>query len=901
MDLQWIAIQGARAATSSPSASRSSHKRQISTVKASDPLLSHISSTAALEALEASSTANPSSQDGLYHSIAAASPSEKSLAIRAASAGKRLEEWRTEIQQWQWPSSYNAFEAVDQKTASFEPGPDQENGLSGRALGDDEDVPAITPEHCGSLPAQTVLDYQKRIDEVREAMDALELHELKARVRDAHFASTTSNLSGYSHLDDFAAVITTIIMRALPVVFRLEALLGVWEARLAVLRAVPGFTNTMSQAQEEMTAAWNALDHFNDKRNSGPKTRPFILGLRARLESQIRDLGQRLDFMLDTLEGRQDTLPDSWIDDMEQLEADFGSWVVEVDRLTVGWELTTGDDLRGWHEDSLGESTDPRIRTSRAVENEAQTDVLGDGLSTVPADGSMDTQGFDGSASMPNIGPEGDDLPFSESVPHGSENGLFPISHRHLPLNLEHRQNDSAPSDFSSESSCPGSATSEYFPNTPTPEIRDASKTEYFGVGTPVEVTTPTFPRSESKGSDQAVSRPSGQRTEREGRPSPAITSPTRSRASTVVPAHTIDEDENQVVVAGRARRQSSLSMAVDVASQSARVNATTNGSGPRPPIPSKSRHRFEDFTDLSPGNTPVKVIRRRTADFAHTPASPQALADRTATVSPTKSTDDELEARINSILTDIPADIRLARGSNAQSNVIGQRPASRNAKFIKRPTTPRLMRSQTAIPSTPPKTLTPAAQKTGRSSNGEPEIYHLHQPGKEAPIKLLVRLVGEGGERVMVRIGGGWADLAEYLKEYATHHGRRTMSDGRFDIQGLPRSQPSSPVTTPGTATLPSSPGALSDYSNDRPTSRDSNASSRRSWMGDDSPSLGLAGPKSRNATISPNKQAWVDTMVEKARGGSGEKNKGARNAFGDLGIIGGTKRLFMKKDRET
>jgi hypothetical protein len=50
-----------------------------------------------------------------------------------------------------------------------------------------------------------------------------------------------------------------------------------------------------------------------------------------------------------------------------------------------------------------------------------------------------------------------------------------------------------------------------------------------------------------------------------------------------------------------------------------------------------------------------------------------------------------------------------------------------------------------------------------------------------------------------MVRVGGGWADLGEYLREYALHHGRRTASNGCVEVQGLPtQSSPtcSSPVS---------------------------------------------------------------------------------------------------------
>lgn len=919
MDLHWIpppshnATPGDRAAAKSPSPSELFHNRHISSSNISISPLSHITSTTVLEALESPNTASPSSQDGFYQSIATASPSEKALAVRASSAAKQLEEWETEILQWHWPSSYNGFEPPNQKMSSLELGQNQEKGLSSSALRDAKDGYAITQEHYGSLPAQTVLDYQKRTEELRDSMDALELDELKAHIRDAHLASITrhptgfssdygTEISSYSHMDDFTAVITTIIMQALPVISRLESLLGVWEARLDVLRTVPGFCSTMDQAQKDMAAAWRALDQSEDKRNSDPVTRPLILGLQARLESQIRDLAQRLDFMLDTLEGREETLPDSWIDDMEQLEADFGNWVVEAEKMTVDWELSAEDDFVGWQESSAAKTTDLQTSTDEVFIDRSQTDYKGKGPETAPTMSNAENQVFDGSATMPDIDSDEDNSPPPRNLRLGSENDFSPVSHRPLPLNLQHCRNPSALSDLSSESSCPGSATSDYFSNMSSPEIQDASRAEYFGVGSPVEVTTPVLPMRESKESDQIVSRQSSQRTEREDRSSTAIVSPARSRASTVLPAPTIHEDQNQAGNAPKAERQSIFSKAVGIASQYAGVMATTNDPGSTPPMSTKSRHRFENFTDLSPGNTPVKVIRRKTADFANTPTTPKATHDRETAASPTKSTDDELEARISSILTDIPANIRLAGRSNGHHDVTSQRPGSRNAKLIKRSPTPRLMRSQTAVPSTPAMTLTPADRSTGQASNGDSEVklYHLHQPDKEAPVKLFVRLVGEGGERVMVRIGGGWADLAEYLKEYASHHGRRTVSDGKFDIQGLPHSQSSSPVTTLGSSTLPLTPTALPDFSNDRPISRDSNASSRRSWMGDESPSLGLAGPKSRKATVSPNKQAWVDTMVEKARNGSGEK-KGARNAFGDLGIMGSTKRLFMKKDRET
>lgn len=305
---------------------------------------------------------------------------------------------------------------------------------------------------------------------------------------------------------------------------------------------------------------------------------------------------------------------------------------------------------------------------------------------------------------------------------------------------------------------------------------------------------------------------------------------------------------------------------------------------------PSKTLHRFQQVSELSPGSTPVK-IRLKVAAPAFERTLPEDPGER-------------LEARISSILTGIPAHIRLASGPGSGAPEINGFSA-RSKTPTSRPSGLRLNRSQTA---TTPPTMTlapaPSTSSKSKSQSGEPDIklYHLHQSGKDVPVKLFVRLVGEAGERVMVRIGGGWADLAEYLKEYASHHGRRSVSDTRFDIQGLPSSpmtqgsssRPSSPIsakaspaaffkrqqTTPGKVETPHTPA--SDPSH-RPNSR-------MSWTDEDSPSLGLAGPKFKKVEISPRKQAWVDEMLEQAKGGGG----GA--AIGEIGKAGGTKRVFFK-----
>lgn len=331
-----------------------------------DPLLSNLSPTSTLEALEATEAIDSEGTSGqslLHDSVAAASTSERALGIRAALAGKKLKEWHRELIAWPWPessqSSRNGFHPPSQEEKRDYRSKRDHEGCLDKALLEQEVVDDMEndeeTEYWGGLPAQLVQDYERRVDMIRDDMEALGLEDLKTYVRDAHLTSNPRRLSRtihgdglssteYVHLDDFTAVITATIMHALPIISRLNSLLTTWSIRLLILRQIPGFLKLLAHARDNMAAAWNAIENVSAataKVEFEIATTALHSG-REGLERNIFELGRTIDGMLDVLEGREDTIPEEWIDGMETIEADFGSWVVESEKrvMEVEWRFS---------------------------------------------------------------------------------------------------------------------------------------------------------------------------------------------------------------------------------------------------------------------------------------------------------------------------------------------------------------------------------------------------------------------------------------------------------------------------------------------------------------------------------------------------------------------------------
>ncbi|KAL2844694.1 hypothetical protein BJX68DRAFT_242851 [Aspergillus pseudodeflectus] len=294
----------------------------------SDPLLGNLSPESTLQALS-NTDAVPKNEkvahDILSKSISQASPTERALGIRAAVAAQKLGQWYREVQKWEWPKRADAHLGK-----GFVPPTDAER--SG---------------YYGSLPASVVEEHEKRIEEIRDGMESLDVEELKEHVLNAHIpgrsrpSSANSTISvppplSYVQLSDFTAVITATILRALPLLSRLNNLLSTWDVRLLVLRQIPGLLQSLQFARSELNSALDLLT------SPQPPTEQDVLysitnyhAKRVTLESNVLSAGRRMDRILDSLDGREDSLPEHWIDDLESTEADFAAWVMQAEKRTV--------------------------------------------------------------------------------------------------------------------------------------------------------------------------------------------------------------------------------------------------------------------------------------------------------------------------------------------------------------------------------------------------------------------------------------------------------------------------------------------------------------------------------------------------------------------------------------
>ncbi|CZR60242.1 uncharacterized protein PAC_10138 [Phialocephala subalpina] len=301
-----------------------------------DDLLSDLSPATTLEAFT-----NPSGK--LKASIEAASTSERAFGLRATMASKKIQEWVEELSNWPWPAEGGSigFEMPATKRRKLsDPFVDHNSRQNSYEQTGMTNGDAL--KYIGSLLAEEVDRYEVRIDEIQADMEDLNVEDIKRQVLDTHFsprsrpsssgsnAPTPQFLSSYTKMDDFTAIVTSTVLQSLPNLSRLMRLMDVWSIRLSVLRKVPPLLLALEDIEVALKSGWNAIR--TPTANEEYLSRETFTVMRNVLREKVTTLGQNLDFLLDTLEGRQDTLPDIWLDRMEVIENDYGNWDVAADR-----------------------------------------------------------------------------------------------------------------------------------------------------------------------------------------------------------------------------------------------------------------------------------------------------------------------------------------------------------------------------------------------------------------------------------------------------------------------------------------------------------------------------------------------------------------------------------------
>lgn len=913
--------------------------------KVSDDILLHITPSTAVEALMSPTGA-------IRACMALASPAEREFAMRTALASQRIYEWLAEMRAWTWPDEGGSagFErdAVQVRRTLF--GSSTSSTSSQRQQ----------EEYMGSLPQHEVVEYARRIEEIYRGMDQLEVEDIKTHILTSHVLpmsrSTTPLSEGghynasaptYHRMGDLSAVVTAIVVQALPNIARLTRLLQIWTMRITVLQHVNPVLGAIEAAETIMDDAWEQVELLAQEKarlESGDSGEPLegvltkdTFGPKKRsIMRRVTKPGRTLDYMLDCLEGLDDTLPEHWLERMEVVEQNYSEWAAVAERKIreIQWlrNILASQNEGGVKLQDESAYVDPDTTTEVSMLH--VQDNLADKVAS--RDAMSPGRMKDNRLSLSALGVVGGALSGMESeVIAESET---PVKRR-------------SPSDELAQAAMsPVKEEVEEEEEICLPELRSSVMADVSELADDTVLYGSHFDGMSSDGPEISASPTAFKGPIRE--PEYFDDSPPSSP-----PLSPPMPDQHQM-------RDSAITL-VDSPMVNAGLPEFDDSMGPKTPLDGSFMDDYDDSYSLP--------------DVA-----PRATGVRRDSVG-----DQKLRKQISQIIEGIPAKIRLQSDT---PNVNLNPPDLQLPYLKKKPSKDRFRRSGSAVSSrttTPSFTLSPAkSSRPTRPQRGQQEIkvYHLSRSTGEAPIKLFIRCVGQDGERVMVRVGGGWADLSEYLKDYASHHGRRSgrPDETTVEIRDLPQVSravnangavpASSPGSRPGSqlgdvSTVsaapitplnvrktrrsigaagseaprfrPKTPAVALHYSSVENTpgsdagggSARSRPGSRLSWVEDDSSFLGLAGPSGKRVEMSDENKAWVESVKEKVRLASGERkvpplgnppgppqaSVGPPNAapttssvperssrgttpvddkkrFGELGKVGGTKRLFRK-----
>ncbi|KAJ2989897.1 hypothetical protein NUW58_g3231 [Xylaria curta] len=972
-----------------------------------DDLLSRLTPATAVEALQ--SPAGP-----LKTCLERASVSEHAFALKIAITSKTIHDWLAELSGWPWPSTNTS--------TGFEISPSKRRKLFEPETSKDihEAIPHSNASHYGSLPADNVAQYEKRIEQIRQAMEDLGLEEIKSQVLHNHIlplsrpgtpfsdaGRSVASAFSFSKMEDITAVVTAITVQTLPTLSKLSRLLHAWSLRLVVLRKVPSLLMIIADAEVALSSGWSAIEsHSRTSSNSVVDTKEAESStahlsrkdfdvMKTVLQQKVARPGQELDFMLDTLEGSADTLPEEWLDRMESIERDYAEWVIAAEGRVRGGKNSTVSIASGTDSHSLPKTPPPNILIQDASPIKIPTSP---GFSDYEPLEERDRESWairiladESSEDNANTGLQIGDP--SKHIPRQRFTDL-----RTQVKDPRHDHNRNSDEAVSANSNA-RKLTSILSNATQAKPSREQARATYDRLEDAEDAPRDSHQNLIlSEVNRNIVRQSTNQLPKHEVLLKPAFEED--FEPSILESVNEEDEELELPPTYIQARKGSNHSVTSTVIHGSSSYSPDYSDRGTfremsiepelphlpdpdepfssdaisppsSPPLRYKPRSTsvtFKDPPELaplpevegSPPQTPLEPSGIFDPDTSFEWESQLGSPSRMSTTS-TIGDDDHLQKQLRELLETIPAKIELKKRGinlNPPDLQLPSRPKPRHSDSSRRPTSALSSRAESRVvtPSysrsgTPSFMLAPVRDTRPRSMSSQGiRLYHLSRSG-EMPIKLFIRCVGEQNERVMVRVGGGWSDLGEYLRDYAIHHGSRSKGEGKVEVTDAvpvaskrigssPGSRPGSALDSPmtpltvrktrrnpgeeGVPKVPKTPLAktatLQENAN-TPASEASvrsRASSQIDWDEEDS-SLGLAGPKAvKRREISDESRAWIESVKQKVRLASGERIAASTSSeqlrssqssltqgqqkkipddrFGEIGKVGSTKRLFRK-----
>lgn len=941
--------------------------------------------------------------------------SEQAFALKTAVASKTIHNWLDELSEWLWPSAgtSNGFEKPPPKIRKlFEPETSRDIH---------EATSSSNVIYYGSLPADDVIRYEKRIEEIHQDMEGLDLEDIKNQVLHNHIlplsrpgtpfsdaGRSVASAFSFAKMEDLTAVVTAITVQALPALSKLSRLLHTWSIRLVVLRKVPSLLIMIADAEVALRSGWSAIelssnssfDSTEGKKETGPSmlylSQKDFEVIKTVLQQKVARPGRDLDFMLDVLEGMADTLPEEWLDRMETIERNYADWTIAAERKVREYECSKIPMTGVMNRQSLPQTPRPNNQVQDGSPTKMPTSPVFSDYEPFEEDdreswavrilADQSSKGVEGTTSRVN-GPSkhtahqrviefGDWLEDSKhDHDKGTNNAVSPKSNN---------QNLPAIS-----FSAPRIKPTKEQPNPTYDGSEDVEDDDH-------------YPRQNlilSEVNRNIVRQPAHQLPKQEVLLKPPfeedfepsiLESVNEEDEEPELPPTYLEARKSSNPSVASVVRHGSLSYSPDYSDRGTFREASmepelpnlpdpdqpfsSDGISPpsSPPLRYKPRSTSVTFKNLpeiaplpevdsSPPRTPLEPPEVFDPDASFEWDSQLGSPSRMSIIS-TINDDDHLQKQLRELLETIPAKIELKKRGinlNPPDLQLPSRPKPRHSDPSRRPTSALSSRAESRMgtPSysrstTPSFMLAPVRDTRPRSTSSQGiRLYHLSRSG-EMPIKLFIRCVGEQNERVMVRVGGGWSDLGEYLRDYAIHHGSRSKGEGKVEITDAvvaaskrtgssPASRPGSaldspmtPITVrktrrnPGEEGMPKVPktplaktSTLLQENVNTPASEvsvRSRASSHVDWDEEDS-SLGLAGPKAvKRREISDESRAWIESVKHKVRLASGERLAASASSeqlrssqssqtqghqkkilddrFGEIGKVGSTKRLFRK-----